>query len=147
MQNHLALILRIEKQVRGSMASLHDIEMANLNSGAKTEPLASCEPNAPHTFHEGLGISTRVSTPLNPVGTARGENNFGRQDLWLGNSDMTDKDDLGAVPDASMLSLFRGLVNFLMEESRKRGWQDVSDSLQHVDAAIASRAARKQGPN
>ena len=129
------------------MASLHDIEMANLNSGAKTEPVASCAPDAPHTFDAELGISTRVATRPNTVGTASGESNFGRQDLWLGNSDMTDRDDLGAVPDASMLSLFRGLVNFLMEESRKRGWQDICDSLQHVDSAIASRTARKQGPN
>jgi hypothetical protein len=129
------------------MASLHDIEMTNLNSGAKTESVASCAPDAPRTFDMGLGISTRVTTRPNTVGTASGESNFGRQDLWLGNSDMTDRDDLGAVPDASMLSLFRGLVNFLMEESRKRGWKDVSDSLQHVDSAIANRAARKQGPN
>jgi hypothetical protein len=129
------------------MTSLHDIEMANLNSGAKTEPVASCASDEPHMFDAGLGISTRVTTRPNPVGTASGEINFGRQDLWLGNSDMTDRDDLGAVPDASMLSLFRGLVTFLMEESRKRGWQDISDSLQQVESAIASRAARKQGPN
>jgi len=129
------------------MASLHDMGLMNLNSGAKTEPLAACSQNPPHTFDAELGISTRVPARPNLVGTASGGSNFGNQDLWLGNSGMTDKDDLGAVPDASMLSLFRGLVNFLMEESRKRGWQDISDSLQQVDAAIANRVTRKQGPN
>ncbi len=60
---------------------------------------------------------------------------------------MTDKDDLGAVPDASMLSLFAGLVNFLTEESTRRGWNDIAASLREVGAAVASRSARKPDTN
>jgi hypothetical protein len=129
------------------MTNLHDVELSNLNSDAKTASEPVMSPDAARPLEAALGISTRASTRPDLVGTARADINFERQDLWVGNSDMTDKDDLGAVPDASMLSLFRGLVNFLMEESRKRGWDDVSASLRQVDAAIATRASRYQGPH
>ena len=42
---------------------------------------------------------------------------------------MTQNNKLAAVPDASMLSLYRALVGFLMDEARSRGWQDVSERL------------------
>lgn len=52
---------------------------------------------------------------------------------------MTQKDRLAAVPDTSMLSLYRALVSFLMEEAQGRGWDDVADRLKAVESALAGR--------
>ncbi|MFM8746302.1 MAG: hypothetical protein ACKOED_06500 [Aestuariivirga sp.] len=129
------------------MTILQEAEPAKLESGGKTEGLAMTAPISDSQHGRGISISTRVAARPDSVGTIREDGNLDDPDLWLGNSGMTDKDDLGAVPDASMLSLFRGLVNFLMEESRKRGWQDISDNLEQVNSAIARRGDGKQGPN
>lgn len=53
---------------------------------------------------------------------------------------MTQNNKLAAVPDASMLSLYRALVGFLMDEARGRGWQDVSERLKAVETALDGRA-------
>ena len=53
---------------------------------------------------------------------------------------MTQKNRLAVVPDTSMLSLYRALVGFLMEEAQGRGWDDVSEKLKAVEAALAGRA-------
>lgn len=50
---------------------------------------------------------------------------------------MTNKNNLGAVPDASMITLFRSIVTFLTEEAHGRGWQDVSEPLKAVENALA----------
>lgn len=52
---------------------------------------------------------------------------------------MTQKNRLAAVPDTSMLSLYKALVSFLMEEAQGRGWDDVSERLKAVEAALADR--------
>lgn len=52
---------------------------------------------------------------------------------------MTQKSRLTAVPDTSMLSLFKALVNFLSEEAKLRDWNDVSDRLKAVENALAQR--------
>ena len=55
---------------------------------------------------------------------------------------MTQKNRLAAVPDSSMASLYKALVSFLIEEADLRGWQDVSDRLKAVQAAVAGHLAR-----
>ena len=55
---------------------------------------------------------------------------------------MTQKSRLNAVPDTSMLSLFKALVNFLAEEAKLRNWEDVSERLKAVEQAIAQRDDR-----
>ena len=55
---------------------------------------------------------------------------------------MTQKSRLTAVPDTSMLSLFKALVNFLAEEAKLRNWEDVSERLKAVEQAIAQRDDR-----
>jgi len=53
---------------------------------------------------------------------------------------MTQKNRLAAVPNTSMLSLYKALVSFLIEEAEVRGWADVSERLRAVEAALAGRA-------
>ena len=56
---------------------------------------------------------------------------------------MTEKNNrLAAVPNASMLSLYKALVNFLIEEAQLRGWDDVSERLKSVESALAGRRAQ-----
>jgi hypothetical protein len=50
---------------------------------------------------------------------------------------LPDKGSLANVPDASMLALFTGLVGFLTEEARQRGWADVTMRLRSVEQALA----------
>lgn len=54
---------------------------------------------------------------------------------------MTQKNRLAAVPNTSMLSLYKALVSFLIEEAEVRGWRDVSERLKSVEAALAGRSA------
>jgi len=54
---------------------------------------------------------------------------------------MTQNKKLATVPDNSMLSLYRALVSFLMEEAKGRGWDDVTERLQAVESAIDGRAS------
>lgn len=49
---------------------------------------------------------------------------------------MTQKNRLAAVPDTSMLSLYKSLVSFLMEEAQLRGWQEVNERLKAVEQAL-----------
>ena len=53
---------------------------------------------------------------------------------------MTQKNRLATVPNAPMVSLYRALVSFLIAEADLRGWQDVSERLAAVEAALAGRA-------
>lgn len=53
---------------------------------------------------------------------------------------MQDTDDLGSVPDPSMLALFRSLVNFLSAEAEGRGWQEISERLKAVESALSGEA-------
>lgn len=53
---------------------------------------------------------------------------------------MTQKTKLAAVPDNSMLSLYRALITFLMNEAQLRGWHDVSERLLAVEKALAGRS-------
>lgn len=53
---------------------------------------------------------------------------------------MAQNNKLAAVPDASMLSLYRALVGFLMDEAQSRGWDDVSERLKAVETALKGRA-------
>lgn len=55
---------------------------------------------------------------------------------------MMQKNRLAAVPDTSMLSLYKSLVGFLMDEAQLRGWDEVSERLKAVDSALAERAPR-----
>jgi hypothetical protein len=55
---------------------------------------------------------------------------------------MTKKSSLAAVPDASMLSLYKALVGFLASEAQVRGWDDVGERLKAVEAALSGRAAK-----
>ena len=55
---------------------------------------------------------------------------------------MTKKDRLAAVPDASMLSLYKALVGFLASEAQVRGWDDVSERLKAVEGALTGRASQ-----
>lgn len=55
---------------------------------------------------------------------------------------MTQKSRLTAVPESSMLSLFKALVNFLSEEAKLRNWDDVSERLKAVENALAQRGDR-----
>lgn len=52
---------------------------------------------------------------------------------------MTDKNNLSAVPDPAMLTLFRSIVGFLSVEADGRGWKDVAERLKAVEAALAGR--------
>lgn len=52
---------------------------------------------------------------------------------------MTQKNRLTAVPDTSMLSLYKALVGFLAEEAQIRGWDDVSERLKAVQDVLAGR--------
>lgn len=55
---------------------------------------------------------------------------------------MTQKSRLTAVPDTSMLSLFKALVDFLAEEAKLRDWDDVTERLKAVAQALAQRDDR-----
>ena len=55
---------------------------------------------------------------------------------------MIQKKRLAAVPNASMVSLYRALVGFLIAEADVRGWDDVSERLRAVEAALMGRAAQ-----
>ena len=55
---------------------------------------------------------------------------------------MTQKNRLAAVPNTSMLSLYKALVSFLIEEADLRGWQDVSERLKAVESALTGRLAQ-----
>lgn len=55
---------------------------------------------------------------------------------------MTQKNKLAAVPDASMLPLYKALIGFLLDEAQLRGWDDVTERLKAVDNAIAGRVNR-----
>lgn len=50
---------------------------------------------------------------------------------------MMDDNDLGSVPDASMLALFKSLVTFLSSEAEVRGWSDIKTRLQSVESALS----------
>lgn len=54
---------------------------------------------------------------------------------------MTDNNNnrLAAVPNNSMLSLYKELVRFLIKEAQLRGWDDVSDRLKSVESALMGR--------
>jgi hypothetical protein len=52
---------------------------------------------------------------------------------------MTQNNKLTTVPDTAMLSLCRSLVRFLTDEAQLRGWQDVSERLTAVEAALVAR--------
>ena len=52
---------------------------------------------------------------------------------------MTQKNRLAAVPDSSMLALYRAMVVFLSEEARGRGWDEVTERLKAVEAALMER--------
>ena len=52
---------------------------------------------------------------------------------------MTKNNSLTTVPDSSMLSLYRALVSFLTDEATLRGWQDVTERLKAVEAALTDR--------
>ena len=58
---------------------------------------------------------------------------------------MTQKNRLTTVPDTAMLSLCRALVNFLADETQLRGWQDVSEQLKAVEAALMARGPADTG--
>ena len=49
---------------------------------------------------------------------------------------MTEKNKLAAVPDASMLSLYKALIAFLMAEAEGRGWNEVTERLKSVEQAL-----------
>lgn len=53
---------------------------------------------------------------------------------------MTKKNSLGAVPDTSMLTMFKSIVSFLNEEAHGRDWQEVSERLKTVENALAGRS-------
>ena len=55
---------------------------------------------------------------------------------------MTKKSSLAAVPDASMLSLYKALVGFLASEAQVRGWDDVGERLKAVEGALSGRTAQ-----
>jgi len=57
---------------------------------------------------------------------------------------MTQKSRLTAVPDTSMLSLFKALVNFLTDGAKLRNWDDVSERLKAVETALAQRDDRAE---
>ena len=60
---------------------------------------------------------------------------------------MTKKNTLGSVPDASMLTLFKGVVTFLGEEAHGRGWNDITERLKAVEKALAGlNQAERQAP-
>lgn len=52
------------------------------------------------------------------------------------------KNRLAAVPNTSMLSLYKALVSFLIEEAQLRGWDDVSERLRAVESALSGRAVQ-----
>jgi hypothetical protein len=58
---------------------------------------------------------------------------------------MTQKNRLTTVPDAALLSLYRALVSFLTDEAHVRGWQDVSERLKAVEAALTARSEADAG--
>lgn len=58
---------------------------------------------------------------------------------------MTQKNRLTTVPDTSMLSLYQALVSFLHDEAHVRGWQDVSERLKAVGAALSARGEADAG--
>lgn len=45
-----------------------------------------------------------------------------------------------AVPNTSVVSLYKALVSFLIEEAQLRGWHDVSECVRSVNAALPGRA-------
>lgn len=53
---------------------------------------------------------------------------------------MTPNSRLAAVPDTSMITLCKALVTFLTDEAQLRGWDDVSERLKAVEAALAGRS-------
>lgn len=55
---------------------------------------------------------------------------------------MTQKNRLTAVPDTSMLSLYKALVGFLTEEAQGRGWQEVSERLKAVQNVLEGRQGK-----
>ena len=52
---------------------------------------------------------------------------------------MTQKNRLAALPDTSMLSFYKALVNFLLKEAQGRGWDEVAERLRAVEAALTER--------
>lgn len=54
---------------------------------------------------------------------------------------MLDDKDLGSVPDTALLTLFKGLVEFLKAEAENRGWSDITRNLHDVEAALTARNA------
>ncbi len=52
---------------------------------------------------------------------------------------MTQKNRLTAVPDNSMISLYKALVDFLADEAQIRGWEDVNERLKAVKNALSGR--------
>lgn len=55
---------------------------------------------------------------------------------------MTQKNRLTAVPDTSMLSLYKALGGFLLEEALIRGWDDVGERLKAVQNVLAGREGK-----
>lgn len=56
---------------------------------------------------------------------------------------MTEKNNrLAAVPNTSMLSLYKALVAFLVAEAQLRGWDDVSERLKSVESALDGRSSQ-----
>ena len=52
---------------------------------------------------------------------------------------MAQKNRLTAVPDNSMISLYKALVDFLADEAQIRGWEDVNERLKAVKNALSGR--------
>lgn len=129
------------------MASLADTGSTNPGLGAKSGGVADASRMSSGPIEVETGFCGRTGLHQGGAREASAEFNPGNQEPACGRGNMTDKDDLGAVPDASMLSLFAGLVNFLTEESARRGWNDISANLREAGAAIASRSAQKTDSN
>ncbi len=94
---------------------------------------------------DGVSISTRVVRFPEPVGVSASGPVSPSPGRGLGKKHMKDKDDLGTVPDSSMVPLFKSLVGFMIEESHSRGWDDVKARLQAVESALASRKEARTG--
>lgn len=128
------------------MTSLnHKIDRQELNSSVKETAEDASSLSKDGSFPNEFGISTRVVPFPEPVGVSTGGTQTRSRKGNSGSTIMKDKDGLGTVPDASMLSLFKSLVGFMVEESKGRGWEDVTSRLQAVEAALGTRKDAKSG--
>jgi hypothetical protein len=86
-----------------------------------------------------LRVSTLVAPHPETLRLAPSGKHDGTRARRRGMTDMTDKEALSTVPDASMLALFKSLVGFLTDEAQNRGWDDISTRLRAVETALAGR--------